>query len=323
VARIGNTTRKQTGHVAQGRILVVTGAILSVAAAHFLVSDLGHGLHVVHIALAGAFLLPIIACAIWFQVRHVIAITLLISAIYVVYMQVRWPNQPMENANQWAFIVGYWIVALLTTSLVQRMRAEQAQRRLAERRSILEALDSLAAALEARDAYTRKHSEHVADLAAQIALAHGMSPEKIEVIRLAGLVHDLGKVGVRDDVLLKPGTLTQQERESIERHPAVAAEILAKIPAAGEIANIVLAHHECPDGSGYPRHLSRAAIPTEASILRVADVFCSLTEDRPYKHGMETAGALALMRELAGRKIDERSFNSLLQLVPTLPESRL
>ena len=193
----------------------------------------------------------------------------------------------MEKANQWAFIAGYWVIAVVAGVLMRQNRAEQARHRLAqqiaERRSTIEALDSLSAVLRARDPYTREHSQHVSDTAARIAEEQCVPAEKVELVRLAGLVHDLGKVGVRDDVLLKPGALTEKERTSMEQHPVVAAEILAKITTAREIANIVLAHHECPDGTGYPAGLRADQITREAKILRVADVFCSLVEERPIR----------------------------------------
>lgn len=315
------THRRTDSHHWETRFSLILSMIVASSVGHFLLPDYAHGLHAAHIVLAGTFLLPIIACAIWFDFADVVLTATIISAVYFAYMQVRWANQPMENANQWAFIAGYWVVALLAGSLVRLNRAEQARHRLAERRSTMEALDSLSAALRARDEYTRKHSQHVADLAAKIADSCGMAPEKVELVGLAGLVHDLGKVGIRDDVLLKPGSLSQEERRLMEQHPVVAAEILSKIPAASEIAALVLAHHECPDGSGYPFGLPASQIPEEAKILRVADVFCSLIEERPYKPGLEIEAALDLMRGWSGTKIDQRSFEALLRLLPQIRAS--
>ena len=225
----------------------------------------------------------------------------------------------MENANQFAFIAGFWIVAIIAGLLMRQKKSEEARHRaselIAERRSTIEALDSLSEVLRARDEYTREHSEHVAHLAARVAQRIGLSEEQIELVRLAGLVHDIGKVGIRDDVLFKPAALTQKERKLIEQHPKVAADILAKIPSARPIASVVLAHHECPDGSGYPSRLKEQAIPIEAHILRVADVFCSLVEIRPYKSGLGVDAALKTMRSWSGSKIHADSFSALLEVL--------
>lgn len=304
----------------QHRLGLILFAIVLSTAAHFVLPDYSHGLHVVHIVLAGTFLIPILAAAIWLDFKTLLSTTALISLIYFTYMRVKWSNHPMENANQWAFIAGYWVIAFVAGTLIRQNRVEQARHRLAqqvaERKSTIEALDGLSAVLRARDEYTQEHSRHVSDLAGTIAEAKGLPAEKVELVRLAGLVHDLGKVGVRDDVLFKPGVLTEEERKAIEQHPIVAAEIIAKIPAARPIADIVIAHHECPDGSGYPCHLKEEAIPGEARVLRVADVFCSLVEERPYKPGMGVEAAISLMQEWAGTKIDSAGFAALLQILP-------
>jgi HD-GYP domain-containing protein (c-di-GMP phosphodiesterase class II) len=116
-------------------------------------------------------------------------------------------------------------------------------------------------------------------------------------------------------VLLKPHELSEEELATIKQHPVIAAEILRPIRGANEIADIVLAHHECPDGSGYPRGSKGDQIPLEARIVRVADVLASLVEERPYKQSMETKQAMAIMKELAGSKLDADTARILQQLV--------
>ena len=102
-----------------------------------------------------------------------------------------------------------------------------------------------------RDRYTREHSERVAELALQVGRKLGIAADRLELVRLAALVHDVGEIGVPDDVLFQPDDLTPVERSIVERHPAVAADILSRISGTEEIAGIVVAHHECSDGSGY------------------------------------------------------------------------
>lgn len=121
--------------------------------------------------------------------------------------------------------------------------------------------------------------------------------------------------GVRDDILFKPETLTPAERTRIERHPGIAAQILHRIHGARDIAEIVFCHHECPDGSGYPRGLRAEQIPLEARILRVADVYSALTDARSYKVASSPAKAIARMTELGEGKLDLESFRALRSLL--------
>jgi putative nucleotidyltransferase with HDIG domain len=183
------------------------------------------------------------------------------------------------------------------------------------RAAVVEGISGLLIALRARDEYTEQHSEHVAEVAVEIGRRRNLPPDRLEMLRLAALMHDLGKIGVRDDVLLKPEELTEEERVRIQTHPAVAADILRPIRGARHIADIVLAHHECPDGSGYPRGLEQAHIPLEAHILHVADVFCSLTEFRPYKQAWSEADALGMMQTEAGSKFETESVRLLKEVI--------
>lgn len=156
----------------------------------------------------------------------------------------------------------------------------------------------------------------------RIGRARRLPPDRLEVLRLAALVHDVGKIGVPDDVLFKPRELTPDERSIIERHPALAAETLAPIHGTKEIADIVLAHHESPDGSGYPRGLTRDQIPVEAAILRVADVFSALTDRRSYKQALDPESALASVTAMSGTKLDAPSVQALVEVVTSEAKSR-
>jgi putative nucleotidyltransferase with HDIG domain len=293
--------------------IMVVVAILT--AVHFSVPRATHELHVIHIVLAGMYVVPIIGAALWFGLRGSLAVTALISVAYYIHIRLSWPNQPMVNANQYAMIAVYWVIGCVTGALVNLEEKEKARRQKAEREVVIESIAGLSNALNYRDEYTRRHSEHVSRLGVQIGTRLDLSPERLEVIRLAGLVHDIGKIGVRDDVLLKPQELTEKEWTAIRQHPIIAAEILRPIYGAREIASIVLAHHECPDGSGYPRGLKGEEIPIEARIIRVADVFASLVEERPYKPASGPEQAMAVLDQLAGSKVDGSIVRALRQLV--------
>ena len=308
----------RVGHRFRARYLkgaAILAAILILTASHFLVGGGTHGLHEVHIVLGGMYIVPIIAAALWFGLRGSLFVTALISLAYFSHIRLSWPNQPMENANQYAMIVVYWVIGSVTGLLVNLEEKEKERRVKAEREIIIESIAGLSNALRFRDEYTRRHSEHVARVAVAIGARLGLLPERLDILRLAGLVHDIGKIGIRDDVLLKPRELSEEELSAIRRHPIIAAEILQPIEGAQEIASIVLAHHECPDGSGYPRGLKGDLIPREARIIRVADVFASLVEERPYKPADSVEQAMAVLEQLAGTKVDAPIFHTLKQLV--------
>jgi putative nucleotidyltransferase with HDIG domain len=297
------------------KALAILVAVSGLTGAHFLVAHGTHGLHEIHIVLGGMYLIPIVAAALWFGLRGGLATTAVISLAYYAHTRLSWPNQPMENANQFAMIVVYWIVGTVAGVLVNLETQERERRIKAERETIIQGIAGLSNALRFRDEYTRKHSEHVSRLAVRIGKRLGLSEERLDLVRLAGLVHDVGKIGIRDDVLLKPHDLSAEELAAIKQHPIIAAEILGPIRGAKEIADIVLAHHECPDGSGYPRGCKGEEIPVEARVVRVADVFSSLIEERPYKPAMEVKRAMETVKELAGTKLDVEGVRVLQELV--------
>jgi putative nucleotidyltransferase with HDIG domain len=262
-------------------------ALAAVAGVHALVPVGTHPLHVIHVVLGALYFVPIAAAAIWFGTRGGLAASSGAAALYLLHAVRAWSGQPMENTNQVATAALFVWFGAVTGTLSRLREAERAKRlaaeRAAQRAGSIQAIASLAEALGFRDEGTRDHSERVANLAVRIASRLGWEGEPLEALRLAALVHDVGKIGVRDDVLLKPGTLGPEERARIERHPEIAADILRPVAGTGEIARIVLAHHEAPDGSGYPRGLAGEDVPEGARILRVADVYCALRESRAYK----------------------------------------
>ena len=290
------------------RVALLGVSVLVLGVTHFVIGTGTHPAHVVHVILGGLYLLPIIAGALWFGLGGGVAVSLAASHVYLAHILLSWSNRPMENVNQYATIGVYLLVGAVSGVLVEREQR-------AQREVIIEGIASLTNALGFRDEYTRAHSERVARLAVRIGRRRGLSDRELEALRLASLMHDVGKIGIPDDILLKPGELTPEERARIERHPALAAEILRPILGAREIAEIVLSHHECPDGSGYPRGLAGDQIPLEARILRVADVFTALKDSRAYKPAMQNEEVMKKLDGLAGLKLDAESVEILGQLV--------
>jgi HD-GYP domain-containing protein (c-di-GMP phosphodiesterase class II) len=292
--------------------------VLILVVLHAAVSVGTHSSHVVHVVLRGLYLFPIIAGALWFGLAGGLLTAVGVSASYLAHILVSWRGQTMENVNQFAMI-GVYLAFGGVSGLLVRARERQralriAEERLAERTALIEGIAGLVAALGFRDDYTRQHCERVSELAVAIGSRFDMSAERLEALRLAALTHDIGKIGVPDDILYKPEALSQTERARIERHPHIASEILSRIHGARDIAEIVLCHHECPDGSGYPRGLRAEQIPLEAHILRVADVYSALTDVRTYRPALRHGQALDLMAEWGQGKLDEESLRALRSL---------
>ncbi len=165
-------------------------------------------------------------------------------------------------------------------------------------------LNALVTAVDTKDRYTRRHSEDVMSFALGIAEALGLDEETRQRVLLAGLLHDVGKVGVPDAVLRKPGMLTADEFEAIKQHPAMGAMIVGAVPGFEATLPAIRHHHERWEGGGYPDGLAGEAIPLTARIMAVADAFSAMTTDRPYRKGMAEAQALAILEDGAGIQWD-------------------
>ena len=172
---------------------------------------------------------------------------------------------------------------------------------------------SLARSIEARDPYTQGHCERLADLAAALGSKLRLPGELIEALRIAGIVHDIGKVAVPDAILSKPGKLTSDEREVMQKHPVVGEHICAPLKAFREVLPIIRHHHERMDGSGYPDGLEGEKIPLTARILQTVDIYDALTTDRPYRKALSSIEALAVMREEARLGLTDLDLMNALQ----------
>ena len=172
------------------------------------------------------------------------------------------------------------------------------------RTSFLSAIATLSHALEAKDKYTSGHSQRVADIAVAIARMMGLPEEDVEKIRLSGLVHDVGKIGVGESVLNKPSRLTDEEFQHVQKHPEIGEHILAPIAGDEEILRLVRSHHERYNGSGYPDRLRDTQIPLGARILAVADAYEAMTSERPYRPAMPIKEATDEIQRCAGTQFD-------------------
>ena len=176
-------------------------------------------------------------------------------------------------------------------------------------------LDDIAAAfaqvIDSKSPYTHGHSERVTLFADLIAAELGFDGERRRWIKRAALLHDIGKLGVSNTVLDKPGKLDAAEWEAMRRHASFTEEILGRISVFRDLAAVAAAHHERLDGSGYPKGLAAGDLPLEARILAVADVFDALTADRPYRAALSAAEAFATIERSAGSELDTACIDAL------------
>ena len=185
----------------------------------------------------------------------------------------------------------------------------------------LSAIRALAAALDARDPYTAGHSERVSALSVEIGREMQLGEDDLSVLRLGALLHDIGKIGVPDEILRKPAALTPEEFELIRAHPVIGARILRTIPFLAEHLPIVELHHERPDGRGYPFGIAGDAIPLTARIVHVADAYDAITSARAYRPARLPNEAIAELKRGAGTDFDTASVSALAQALPRLPDA--
>jgi PAS domain S-box-containing protein/putative nucleotidyltransferase with HDIG domain len=192
---------------------------------------------------------------------------------------------------------------------------KQADRRLAEAYDTT--LEGWAKALELRDKETEDHSRRVVELTLILARAMGIKGDELTHIRRGAILHDIGKMGIPDDILRKSGLLTTSERKIVEQHPIYSYELLSRIPHLEKAIDIPYCHHERWDGSGYPRGLKGEEIPLTARIFSIVDVWDALLSDRPYSKAWSKEEAIELITKESGKHFDPDVLNMFLKLIET------
>ncbi len=192
-----------------------------------------------------------------------------------------------------------------------------AQARMAERleEAYFATLGALAAALEAKDAYTNDHAIEIAELAGAVCDELRIAPADARLIRLGALLHDIGKIGIPESILRKPGPLTHAESTVMQRHTQIGARILEPVPHFAQLVPLVRASHERYDGDGYPDGLSADRIPLGSRVIGVCDAFHAMTEDRVYRKAMAPAEAIAEIERCSGTQFDPECVRALLDVV--------
>lgn len=192
---------------------------------------------------------------------------------------------------------------------------ENAELRDEIQRAYLTTVSLLADTIEAADPYTRGHCQQVSEYARETAVRMGMSDMETRVACYAALLHDVGKIGVSDGVLNKPGPLLEEERMLMQAHVRIGYDLLSTIPALGGVADAVLHHHEWFDGTGYPAGLSGEEIPLPARIVAAADAYCAMLDRRSYKEAISVEEARAELRRCAGTQFDPAVVEAMLEAI--------
>ncbi|MBI5119113.1 HD domain-containing protein [Candidatus Poribacteria bacterium] len=290
------------------KFLILAGCFVVISAVHYTTQTEDPGVRFVHVIFQDLYLVPIVFSAYWFGLIGGLLSATLAIVFYLPHVSFQWLGGPMDKADQLGAMAVFALVGLAAGFLSSmekraRLQTERVEAR-SQRRAVATAITALERALKAKDEYTRAHSERVADVAVALARRIGLDEADCEEVWLAALMHDVGKIGVRDDVLLKPDSLTGEEWETIKKHPNIAEEILKPIKGIGGVVSIVRSHHENFDGTGYPQGLKRDEIPLGAQVLAVADTFSALTDDRAYHKHEEAAKALDTMETMSGKKLN-------------------
>jgi cyclic di-GMP phosphodiesterase len=181
-------------------------------------------------------------------------------------------------------------------------------------RSYEDTLRALGAAIDLRDSDTAGHSQRVCRYSLEIARATGLSEEQLRNLARGAYLHDIGKLGVTDAILLKPGALTECERKAMERHAQIGYDLVRGIPFLADVAEIILSHHERFDGTGYPRGLRAKEILPSARIFAVADAFDAITSDRPYRRAASFAEGREAIRRQSGLQFDPQVVEAFLSI---------
>ncbi len=194
------------------------------------------------------------------------------------------------------------LMGLFASEVAASIRKAQLYEEIRE--MFINTVEALSSAIDAKDPYTYGHSRRVARFSVAICEELGMTKNKTRLVELAALLHDIGKIGTPESILLKPGALQPEEFEKIKEHPSKGADILSNICEFKEIIKWIRHHHEWYDGKGYPDHIAAEEIPVEARIITIADAYDAMTSNRPYRNGMPPAEVMKIMEQFTSSQFD-------------------
>jgi len=292
------------------RLIFIGLLLLAVGLSHWLTPTQTYAFHALHVAMRKIFILPVVLAAIWFNRPGAFIAAMIATAVYVPHIYLQWSGEAAEQLNQASDVVVIWAIALLTGWLVENEKT--ALQMVA--RSNRETLLALVAALDTREHETGQHSIRVRAYALRIGKQLTLSQQDMRVLEQAALLHDVGKIGVPDHILRKPGALNDQEMRTMREHPEIGYRILQPIRSLEKTAAAVYAHHEKFDGTGYPRGLRGESTPLVARVFAVADAFDALTSDRPYHGAVPISEARDVIQRDRGQHFDPAVVDAFMQI---------
>lgn len=294
------------------KIIFLGSVIGIIALLHYLTPTEPHSYHKLHIILRKFYILPPVMAAAWFGLRGACVTALVVSLFFILHAFLDWPGNYMEQANQVGELVGFWVAGIIPGWLFDRQRSLLVDLANANEETLI----GLVSALDLREHNTRLHSQRVREYTELIARRLGVDEKMRREIGFGALLHDVGKIAVPDQILLKPGKLTDQEWVEMRKHPEAGFRIVKRIGFLKDAAEIVYAHHEQFDGHGYPRGLKGASIPLGARMFMVADVYDALTSERPYHSPMKYEDAAAEIKRLSGSHFDPVVVDTFMTIAP-------
>lgn len=213
-----------------------------------------------------------------------------------------------------ALVAALGVVGVLSARILRSRREWPAAPAPSEPEAYLKTIRTLASVIDACDPFTRGRSERVARTCLKLGHKLGMKNSELQDLEYGALLHDIGKTAIHYDILLKAGRLSERETESVRNHPEIGWRILREIPYLRNAAEIVLAHHEQPDGKGYPKKLAGNDVPLGSRIIMVVAAYDAMVCDRPYREGLTTEAAFEELRKCAGRMFFADTVEALVQL---------
>lgn len=192
-----------------------------------------------------------------------------------------------------------------------------------QNRAYIESVHALVNLTEAKDPFTKRHSIKVSSYAVSLSRHLGLSKRYLENIRIAAILHDIGKLGIKDKILLKPSSLTKEEFEEVKKHPQLTEEIVKPLKFYSDIITFIKHHHENWDGDGYPDGLKGEEIPLGARILSICDAYDALTSERAYRKAYSHEEALDIVRSECGKKYDPNLFAAFVKCLSNVEKSEL
>lgn len=290
-------------------LVLLTGII---ALFHYLTPTEPHDYHKIHIVLRKLYFLPPVMAAAWFGLRGACIAALVVSFLFLLHAFLDWPGNYMEQANQVGELAGFWLAAVIPGWLFDRQRSLLKELANANEETLL----GLVSALDLRERNTRLHSQRVREYTELLAKRHGVDEKMRREIGFGALLHDVGKIAVPDRILLKPDRLTDDEWQEMRKHPEAGYRIVQRISFLKEAAEIVYAHHERYDGTGYPRGLKGDAIPLGARLFMVADMYDALTSQRPYRSPITHEQSVVEIMNQNGTHFDPAVVAAFLAIAP-------